>query len=188
MSDVTYAALIILMFFIIIYWIYGQMVATIVRWSKKPRKNKKGKMSQPPLTFGETVRCYIPLYQVSYMRLWLYGSNTVCNILCTICAVCIAIRMLNLVITINSYVMFATVIIMYIGVFMHILIYAVVTAAAIKLYGFGWPTIILTFIFPHFMAFFMKSSIPNKMISMQKEDVFSEHKTDTYIKQRPNKR
>lgn len=187
MSDVTYAFLIIVMFFVIIYWLYGQMVCVIVRWSKKPRKGKDNKMRQPKLTAGEVVRCYIPIYQVCYMRLWLYGSNTVYKILSIICAVCIFLRGLNMFIPINSYVMFVTVILMYIGVLLHILIYGIATAAAVKLYGFSWFSVIMSFLFPHFMAFFMKSSIPNKMISMQKEDVFSEHKTDTYIKQRHSK-
>ncbi len=187
MSDVTYAFLIILMFFVIIYWIYGQMVAVIVRWSKRPKRNKKGKMVQPKLTLGEQVRCYIPLYQVSFMRLWLYGSNTVCNVLCTVSAACIIIRLINLFIPINSYVMFITVILMYIGILIHVLLYAIATAAAVKLYGFSMVTVVLSFMFPHFMAFFMKSYIPSKMISMQKEDVFHEHKTDTYIKHRNNK-
>lgn len=187
MSDVTYAFLIILMFFFIIYWIYGQMVCVIVRWSKKPRKCKDGKMRQPKLTVGEIAKCYIPLYQVCYMRLWLYGSNLVYCILSAICAVCVFLRLLNMFIPINSYVMFGTVILMYIGVLLHLLIYGIATAAAVKLYGFSWFSIILSLIFPHFMAFFMKSSIPNKMISMQKEDTFSEHKSDTYIKQRNSK-
>lgn len=187
MSAMTYAFLIILMFFFIIYWIYGQMVCVIVRWSKKPKKGKDGKMRQPKLTIWEIVKCYIPLYQVCYMRLWLYGSNLLYVIFSIICAVCVGLRLLNVLIPINSYVMFVTVILMYIGVFTHILIYAIATAAAVKLYGFSWLTVILSFIFPHFMAFFMKSYIPSKMISMQKEDVFSEHKSDTYIKQRSRK-
>lgn len=187
MSDVTYAALIILLFFVVLYWMYGMMVSTVVRWSKRPRKNKKGKMVQPQLTFGETVRCYIPLYQVSYMRLWLYGSATLFHVLGTICAVCILLRLVNLFIPINSYVMFITVLLMYFGILLHLFIYGFATAAALKLYGFSWFTIILGFIAPQFVAFFMRTLIPNKMLAMQKEDVFSEHKSDTYIKQKHNK-
>lgn len=188
MSDVTYAALIILLFFVLLYWMYGMMVTSVVRWSKRPRKNKKGKMVQPKLTFGETVRCYIPLYQVSYMRLWLYGSSTLWNVLCSICLACVVLRGINLFIPINSYVMFVTVILMYTGVLMHILIYGIATAAAVKLYGFSWFTVILSFFIPHFVAYFMRTLIPNKMQSLQKEDVFHEHKSDTYIKQRTDKR
>ncbi len=189
MSSELYAFLIILLFFVILYWMYGMMVSTIARWSKRPRKNKKtGKMIQPKLTMGETIRCYIPIYQVGYMRSWLYGSGTVFYVLGAISFGCIFLRLLNLFIPINSYVMFASVILIYIGIFLHIVLYGFATAAALKLYGFGWFTIILGAIVPHFVAFFMKTLIVNKMQAIQKEDVFSEHKSDTYIKQRTDKR
>lgn len=186
MSDMVNALLGVFFFFVILYWCYGMFATTVVRWSKKPKKNKRGKMTQPPLTFVEALPCYLPWIQVCRVRKALYRSNGPFGILCGISAALVLLRIVNLFIPISSYVMFATAIGMYIGIILHLLVYGIVTADAAKLYGFSWLTIILCFIGPYFMGFFLKSMIPNKMEEFHKEDTFHEHKQDTYIKQRPN--
>ena len=187
MSDNLYAFLIIVVFFCLIYGMYGMLVATVVKWAKKPVKNKKGKMIQRPLSIGELMPCYIPFVQICTLRRALYRTSTPWNILCGISAFCIVARLLNMFIPISSYVMFATIIMLYVGIILHLFIYGFVTASCVKLYGFGWFGIIVSCLFPYWVGPFLKNMIPSKMIDMRKEETFSAKNGNTYIKSKPVK-
>lgn len=188
MTDNMYALLCILFFFVAIYYLYGDMVCSIVRWSKKPVPGSKGQLKQPKLTATETLMCFIPLYQVCYMRKALYHSYGPWAVISGVSAVCILLRILNLFVPISGNVLFITIFIMYIGIILHILLYAIPTAAVVKMYGYSIPMIIVSALIPHFMAFFLKGGISTRMISLRKEEVFSEKNGDTYIQSRSNKR
>lgn len=172
---------------LLLYWMYGMMATTVLKWSKKAIVTKSGKTRQPNLTPGEVVKCYVPLLQVCVVRESLYRTAGPFPVLSIISAVLMLLRVINVfLLPINSYVMFATIWLFLLGLLMHFIIYGFVTADAVKLYGFSWLIIILSFLFPQFVAFFMRSQIPYKMQQAHKEETFHEHK-DTTFKQRPSK-
>lgn len=187
MSPTLYAALIFILFFAIIYFMYGKMVAMIVKYSKPLKKMKNGKTKRAPLTAGEVAQCYIPIYQVVYLRKVLYKSVGAWGGIAIASVVLILLRFLNMLVPINSYVMFATIICIYLGILLHVILYGGVTAAVFKMYGCNWGVIILSFFIPHFIAPFMMGNIATRMQSLQKEEVFSEHHEDTYIQSRTHK-
>ena len=175
-------------FFFLIFGNYGMFTSTVLKWSKKPRKGKKGKLTTPKLTTGETVSCFVPFLQVYIVRKALYRKAPVVGTFIGIAALLIIVRLINaLLLPINSYVMLYTAIGVWIGLFLTLLIYGFVTADCTKMYGFGWLCIILSFLFPFVVCWYPKNIIPKKMFDMYKEDTFSEHKSDTVIKQRRNK-
>ena len=175
-------------FFICIFGNYGLFAQTVLRWSRKPKKGKKGQIHRPKISGGEAALCMIPLVQVCIVRKALYRRNTGTVVLSVISGLLILVRFLNaFVISINSYVMFFTAIGMWVGFFLFLLIYGFVTADCAKMYSFSWFMIILNFFVPMIACWWLKNIIPNKMRAMYKEDTFSEHKSDTVIKSRANK-
>lgn len=187
MSENLYAFLIIVVFFFLIYGMYGMLVSTVVKWAKKPVKNKKGKLVQRPLTFAELVPCYIPFIQICALRKALYRTSAPWNILCGLSAFLILARLVNVFVPINSYVMFATIIMLYVGIVLHLFIYGFVTASCVKLYGYGWLGILICALLPYWVGPFLKNLIPAKMIDMRKEETFSAKNGNTYIKSKPVK-
>lgn len=188
MNPTIYALLCILLFFLCIYYMYGGMVSSLVRWSKPAKADKHGKLRQPTLTTAESLKCYIPFYQVLYMRRALYRSYGAWLYVAIISAVCITVRIFNMIVPINGNVMFITIFMMYFGVILHILLYAIPTAAVAKMYGYGWVTVIITAIVPHFAAYFLKGGISCRMAAMKKEEVFNGNNGETYIKSRTDER
>lgn len=188
MSPTTYALLCIIFFFVSIYYLYGQMVVSIVRWSKRPKFNSKGKLITPKLSASETAKCFIPLYQVAYLRRVMYRSYGPWLGICIASAVCIVLRLINLFIPIHGNVLFITILLMYLGILLHIILYAIPTAAVVKMYGYSIPMVILSAIIPHFMAFFLKGGISARMMALKKEEVFKADNGNTHIQSRPNKR
>lgn len=179
-----------LMFFILIYGNYGVFAVTVCKWSKKPiikRKNGKEIYVARDISTADKVKCFIPLLQAVKVKEALYGKKGFFAPLSIVSAVLIILRLLNaFFISVNSYFMFFTIIGLYIGIILHLLIYAIITADCAKMYNFSWLTIILNFLFPYWACWYLKNNVPNKMRALFKEETFSEHKSDTIIKSKSN--
>lgn len=188
MSANVYALLCILLFFCCIYYMYGGMVQSVVRWSKKPITDKFGKSKQPKLTVGESLKCFIPFYQVLYMRKALYHSYGAYSYIAAFSAAFIVIRIVNMLVPIHGNALFVTIWLMYIGILLHVILYAIPTAAIAKMYGYSIPMIIVVALLPHFAAFFLKGGISSRMMTLKKEEVFSSKNGETYIQQKPDQR
>lgn len=191
MSDTQalfYAIGIYVVFFAAIFWHYGQLTATVVRWSKPPvRKKGSNVITQPKLTLGEKVKCYIPMYQACLVRKSLYRSSGVFGVLAIIASAGILGNLFNkFVFAINSYVMFAFNIIMFVSVLLFWLVYAIITADCAKMFGFSWMTIVLCFVAPWLACWYLTNNVPTKMKAIHKEATFSEDNGHTVIKQRHN--
>ena len=192
MSDTTalfYSISIYVLFFGIIFWNYGQFTKVVLRWTKKPIKKKGSNvLTQPKLPLKDSLKCYIPYYQVCIVCKSLYGTSRLCAVFSIISAAGIIINLFNkFVYAINGYVMLFTSIFMMVAIVMFLLIYGIVTANCARLYGFGIFSIILCFLFPHICCFYLTNNIPDKMRALHKEEIFREHTGDTVIKQRHNK-
>lgn len=184
-----YAILIFIFFFILIYGNYARFAWVIMRWTKKPRKLKnKKELVQPKLTSKERLLGCIPFYQACIVRKCLYRRSGVFNVMAIISFAFIAIRLINtFLLPINSYVMFATIIMMYIGILLHILLYGIVTADCARLYNYGTFCIILCFLFPHLACIHLINNIPHAMIDMRRSQTFEENADDTIIKSKHSK-
>ena len=166
---------------------YGNFTATIVRWSKKPSKSSDGKVRQPKLTLAERVPCYIPIFQVYLVRKTLYGSARLSLFMAWFTTICLVTRGINtFLLPINEVVLLVTAIGAYVGLFSLLLFYALVTASTARTYGFGFVTVLLSFVLAPIGAWLMTTAIPNKMRALHKEDIFNEHKSDTIVKRRYN--
>lgn len=175
-----------IMFFILIFANYGSFARTIVRWSKKPKVNRKTrKIKQPSLTVGETVMCYVPFVQCVCVRKALYHRAPIVTVLACISGGLIVIRLVNtFLLPINSYVMFFTSVGILVGVFVMLLLYGFITADCAKMYGYSWLFIILSFLLPMILCWWIAATVPYKMRSMYEEEVFSENRGDTVIKRK----
>lgn len=179
-----------IIFFVVIIYIfvnYGNFVKTILRWTKKPVKNKKGKLVQPEIQGTELVSCYIPIYQVVVLRKALYYSAPVYSVLSCIGAIGILLNLFNkFIFAINPLVMLICNVIMIVCTLLVMLLYGIATADCSRMYNFGAITTILCFLFPVLWCWYLNLNIPAKMRALQKEDTFSEHNGDTVIKSRHN--
>ena len=152
-------------FFIILAFVFGAMIMyyakftiTVMRWTAKPVKGKDGRMRPPKLSTAEKLKCYVPLLQAVMVRERLYLSAGPFGVMSIISIACLVIRAVNaFLLPINELVMFSTIILAYIA-----------------------------FILPPIGAWYLATAIPGKMIAMHKEDVFSEHKSETIIKSKSN--
>lgn len=167
---------------------YGNMVATVVKWSQKPRWSKDHKrirMNEIPLQMR--LKCYIPVFQCCIVNKTLWGSYGPWMVTSILSVVLILIRLLNaFVIGINPYVMFFTSIGIYLGLLLMIVTYAVVTARVAYAYGFSFLMVLLSVVLSPIAAWYMSTHIPGKMKALYKEETFHEHKSDTVIKRRSN--
>lgn len=187
--DFLYSVGIILIFLVLLFWNYGTFACTVVRWCK-PLDVKKGKpIKRPPLSAGEAVMCYIPLFQVCMVRKSLYGSYGFSLPLCITSGTFIILRLVNaFLIPINSYVMLVTTFMMWIGLILYFLLYGIVTFQCARMYEFSMLTCILCFLFAQLVCMFLRDKIADKMRDMHKEATFDEHHGDTVIKSRNSKR
>lgn len=182
-----YAVAIYIFGFIMLFGNYGSFTRVTLRWTKKPKK-VGNKLVQPKLSVGETIKCYIPMYQVYAVRKALYKRATVTMVLMIVSSVFIIANLLNkFVYAINSYVMFYCSIAMFIGVILLYFTYAFVTADCAKMYGFSWFTILLCFLFPHLFCWYLTNNIPRHMKQVYKEEVFNERNGGTVIRQKHSK-
>ena len=165
---------------------YGKMVATVVKWSQKPRWSKDHKhMRMAPIPMSTRIKCYIPLYQCCVVNKALWSSYGPWLVISIISAVLIVLRLINaFVIGINAYVMLFTSIGIYIGMLLMIITYAVFTARVAYAYGFSFITIVVSIVLAPVAAWYMSTHIPGKMKALYKEETFHEHKSDTVIKRR----
>lgn len=188
--DMFWSFGLIIIFFLMLYGNYGAFACMVKKWSRKPIKKKvhdKYVLVTPELTLSEKLGCFVPLYQSIIVRESLYYGAGPFGIMSIVSAVLIILRLLNVfVLTINSYVMFFTAIGMWIGFALHLLVYSIITADCAKMYGFSMLTVILCFLFPYWACWYIKNNVPTKMRDMYKEETFSEHKSDTVIKQKHN--
>lgn len=168
---------------------YGSFAATVVRWSKKPLiKPGTNKIKQPSLTPKEVICCYIPLYQACVVRKALYKKSGIFGPLSVIAGIGIVGNLINkFLLPINGYVMFVFSIIMIISLVIFFIVYAVITANCASVYGFSYFMIVLCFLLPHWLCWYLHNNIPNKMRKVYKEEIFDEHRGDTVIRQRFNK-
>lgn len=180
-----YAIGIIFIFLGLLFWNYGNFAATVVRWCK-PLDVKKGKpIKRPPLTAGETVKCYIPIYQALAVRKALTGSYGVTLHVGIISGLLIIIRLINaFLLPINGYVMLATTFMMWIGLLLYFILYGVITFSCARMFEFGNVYAFFVFLFPQILCGTMSNNIADKMRAMHKEETFSEHNGDTVIKSR----
>ena len=169
----------------LIFWNYGGFTSTVVRWCK-PLNVKKGKpIKRPPLSAGELVKCYIPVYQACAVRKALHGSYGWTLPVGIVSIILIVVRLLNaFLFPINGYVMLVTTILMWIGLLLYALLYSIVTFNTARMYEFSTAYSILVFIFPQLFCNKMSNNIADKMRAMHKEEVFDEHHGDTVIKSR----
>lgn len=169
---------------------YGSFAVTVVRWAKKPIVAKNSmKIKQPPISFGEVIKCYIPIYQACLVRKTLYHHSSIAfNIIGIASAVGIVGNLINkFVFSINSYVMLAFNVIMLLALLLFYVLYAIITADCAHMYGFSWLCIILCFLIPHIACWYLRNNIPRKMRALHKEEIFHEHSGDTVIRQKHNK-
>lgn len=190
MSGLFYAFGIFILFFALIYTFYGQFAVEVVRWCKPIIKSKStGKIKAPSISTEETIKCYIPIYQAVMVWKALYKTASVWKVLSIVDAALIFVSLfIKFILPINSLVMFIATIMVYIGVILHIVIYSVITAKCARLYGYGWFTTLGCILLPHVFCYTMKAGISKKMRTMHEEARFDEHRSDTVIKSRPNKR
>lgn len=181
-------------FFIILAFVFGAMITyyakftiTVMRWTAKPVKGKDGRMRPPKLSTAEKLKCYVPLLQAVMVHKRLYLSAGPFGVMSVISVVCIVIRVLNaFLLPVNELVMFSTVILAYVGVLLLLFVYSFITASTANMYGFSAFKTFIAFILPPIGAWYLSTAIPGKMIAMHKEDVFSEHKSETIIKSKSN--
>lgn len=166
---------------------YGSFASTVVRWSKEP-VIKKGtmKISQPTMSFKESLKCYAPAYQVYIVRKTLYNRVSIpMAVIIYSSVIGIILNIVNkFLFTINSYVMFAFNIVMLVSILLFYVSYAVVTADCAHMYGFGWLCVVLCFLFPHISCWYLHNNIPRKMRALHHERIFHEHSKDTVIRQK----
>lgn len=187
--EMWYAAGLFILFFVLLYANYGNFAKTIVRWSKKPIPKKGSKkIVQPKLTAKELILCYIPFVQCCVVRKALYRRSTVCNVFSGISAFLIIARLINtFLLPINSYVMFFTSIGIFVGLFIHLLTYGIVTADCAKMYGYSWFMIILCFILPMIACWWATTTVPYRMQTLYQKEIFNERNADTVIKRKRSK-
>lgn len=165
---------------------YGNFVKTLAIWSVEPDYDEKGRRIQPKLETSEIVQCYIPVYQAAYAFSFLHYSFGPFRVMSITSLVFIGLRAINaFLLPVSGYVMFATVLLNYVGILLVILTYGIVTFIVARMYGFWWLTCVVCFIIPPLGAWWLAQRIPAQVKALQEEDVFDEH-TDTIIKQRTN--
>lgn len=171
-----------------LFWNYGTFTATIVKWSRPPIKSAKNKkITQPPLSISEKLKCYIPGYQAVLVRKSLYKKSGIFGPLMIIAVAGIVLNLINkFLLGISPMVMLVMSIIMYICTVLFIALYGIITADCAKMYGFSVLTIILCFLIPYLWCWYLHNNVPNIMRKMYKEDTFHEHTGDTVVKQRNN--
>lgn len=169
----------------LLFWHYGNFACTVVRWCK-PLDVKKGKpIKRPPLTAGEAFKCYLPIYQACAVRKALHGSYGWTLPVGIMSALFIIIRLLNaFLLPINSYVLFATTIMIWVGILLYIVLYSAVTFSTARMYEFSTFYCILVLLLPQLFCDKMSNNIADKMRAMHKEEAFDEHHGDTVIKSR----
>lgn len=169
----------------LLFWNYGGFACTVVRWCK-PLSVKKGKpIKRPPLTAGEALGCYVPIYQVCKVRKALHGSYGWTLPVGIISAVLIVVRLVNaFLLPINAYVMLVTTLLMWIGLIMYIVLYSTVTFKTARMYEFSNFYCFLIILLPQLLCNRMSNNIADKMRAMHKEEIFDEHHGDTVIKSR----
>lgn len=189
MRDFIYALATFILFISLCVYNYALFTWTVMRWTKKPLKSKKdGKLIQPKLTMGERIKGCIPIYQAALVRKSLYKTGTVSTVFSIIAGVLILLRLINsFFLPINSYVMFATVIGMFIAVIIMFLLYGIITADCAKMYNMSWFTIMLCFLFPMVFCYRLTNNIPHKMLDLRKAKTFEANHGDTNIKQKSHK-
>jgi hypothetical protein len=190
MNDTTalfYAIGIYLVFLFAIFWNYGMFTSTMLLWTRKIDAIQHSKKPIKKLSTGDKLKCYIPFYQACLVHKSVYRSYGPFQIMSIFSAVGILWNLFNkFVYAINGYVMFFSSILMIICLIMFFLVYAIITADIARMYGFSWFTVALCFLFPHLACTYLHNNIPTKMKAMVKEETFSEHNGNTYIKQRHN--
>lgn len=189
MGSALYAIGIFILFFILCFGNYAQFAWTVMRWTKKPKREKgSGKLIQPKLTMKERLIGCIPIYQAALVRKALYKRAPISTVMAIIAMVLIVIRLVNtFLITINSYVMFATVIGIFIALIIMFFLYGLITADCAKMYNMSWFTILLCFLFPMVFCYRLTNNIPHKMLDLRKAKTFEENHGNTHIKQKSNK-
>lgn len=191
MSALFYALGIFVLFFAMIYGNYGRFAVSVVRYSKKPVKRRvRGKVvtTYPKVPVSEQISCYVPIWQTVVVRRTLHNRAGYSAPL-AIMSICLI--MFNMFISFvwapNGYVLFAAHICMYIGILLHIILYGIVTADAVNIYGFSNFVTFLNFIAPHLACTIAYSKIPTIMSDMFKAKTFEENDGEVVIKSKSNK-
>ena len=192
MNALVQAIAIFLICFIMMYGNYGRFATTVIRYSKKPVKRKfKGKviLTQPKVSFTESLPGYIPIWQAVVVRRTLYGYAGFTAPLAIVSLVLIVFNLfVSFVWAINSYVLFFAHIGMWLAIILHLILYAIVTADCAKMYGFGNICILLNVLLPHVACTWMVNNIPHIMSDMRKAKTFEENDGETVIKSKSDQR
>lgn len=190
MLSLLYAVSIYVVCFALMFINYGSFAAVIVRWAKKPIvKEKSLKITQPKLSTGELVKCYVPVYQACIVSSTLHrGAPIIVRIIGVLAPLGIVVNLINkFLLPINSYVMFYCNIIMLVCTLLFHLLYGLITAECAHIYGFSWFLVILCFLMPYVFCFHLKQVIPHKMRELHKKEVFREHSENTVVKRKSSK-
>lgn len=186
MGEFIYAVAAFVLFFALIYGNYGKLVCTIMKYSKKPvKKRVKGKMvmTYESLTFKESIKGYIPIWQAVVMRKTLYGYAGFTAPMAIVSIVCIVFNLIvSYVLPINPLVMLIAHLCMYLGIIVNVIMYAIVTVDCANMYGFGKICMLLNALVPHLACTWMINNIPHIMADMHKDKTFEENHGETVIK------
>lgn len=179
---------ILVLFLVLVTWHYGIFVATLCKWSQKPRVSKKGKLVYPEIEVSDKVQCFVPLWQVTMVQKALYRKCSISRILTIVVYVIIALRAINVfLLPISGEVLIVTTFALYFALVIWILMYAFITANCSRMFSFGFLVTLLNFLMPYVFCFYLKTNIPKIMMEMRKEDTFKDGSDTLIIKRKSGK-